>query len=1060
MSTKRSVCTVWKTCCLGVLVCGWLAATVVAADSRVEDIPDDWSPTGLHLLNPVKAVASSYLDGGYEPSRAIDRNRGTKWVGTTAPSSESPQWITIQLLGPQEVSAVAVFGERVKNDGVLDAQIQVSLAERGEFSTVAVVKNARSRQWLASFDSVKTSAVRLLITRSGGPTTHTDIYEIMVFGRPLSPEELKAHAVEHFGTCSQRVKNLMSEAKRFTSDTGSVFAVLATRIAQLERQLQALSERYNQWDALDVPARRQLVTQIEQLEHQGEQLARWLEPVAAEWPAKAKDIASVRQAAADIAEREKVVVHRIDSQIHLISNKIVIRFDEGKSTWDATWIDPDAALRGARFQVEVDGQTLRPDQSQIKVERLEDTLGVGVQIRERWGKEVQVEHVLRVVQGRPAVVIAGSITNRTDHDISLGSVQMVNVAAENGGWWYAGQLIQSPGAVYVGGSSFLSSRPVSGTAQTYSGTGVLALAHQDPPSALTIGYLTALEARPTLRATFRPAEGGKEMLATLPFLGRKLRPGAKLSLDEVVVSAYRDPYEALEQYGDAVATVARYPVRKGPTALWCSWYAHRMGMTEDLVLANAAVAAEHFKPLGFEIMQLDHGWERGDVTGDWVANKRFPHGLKWLADQLRSRYGLRLGVWIAPTDVAETSQTFKEHSDWMLKDANGKPRVNWRWYWKPNPNCFELDASHPEAEKFIEETFARLSADGVSYYKIDFIAASGGEHFHQHDPYCTRGWGVLRRAMDALRRGAGPKAWIRYCQTPPLLSVGLADSTIGGPDTSDAGLRGNIDELRVNAGALAAGWWLNDRLYHREVCDMSVSMLAGVEEVRMRLAIITLAGCSVSFSDELQYLPPSRIRMMQRCLPPGGPPMRPLDLFQRGIPSIWHLHCKNDADEWDVVGLFNFETEPEERSVDLRRLGLSGDTVVFECWERKLLGIFKDRITVELPPQSSRILYLRPLAGRPQIVGTDMHLLGGYHEIQRLAWDAKKCTLSGRYQRAPGIPGRAYIYLPAEYFPHFDFPLRDTSARLTYVEGNLWMQEVEFREATCDWSIPFDGPSQ
>ena len=49
-----------------------------------------------------------------------------------------------------------------------------------------------------------------------------------------------------------------------------------------------------------------------------------------------------------------------------------------------------------------------------------------------------------------------------------------------------------------------------------------------------------------------------------------------------------------------------------------------MGMTEEIVLANAAVAARHFKPLGLDIMQLDHGWQRGDITGDWVPNERFP----------------------------------------------------------------------------------------------------------------------------------------------------------------------------------------------------------------------------------------------------------------------------------------------------------------------------------------------------------------------------------------------------------------------------------------------------
>src|SRR5439155_4879946 len=410
-------------------------------------------------------------------------------------------------------------------------------------------------------------------------------------------------------------------------------------------------------------------------------------------------------------------------------------------------------------------------------------------------------------------------------------------------------------------------------------------------SALIIGYLTAAVARPELAATFRPGKS-TTLAATQRLLGRKLPAKQAIDLDVVYLASSADPFTALDDYARA-AEGASSPRKRRATALWCSWYAHRMDVSEELVLANAAVVAKYFKPLGFEIMQLDHGWQTGDITGDWTVDRNsFPHGFKWLADELKSRYGLKLGLWIAPTDAAETSELFKQHPDWMLKDGSGKPLVNWKWYWKPNPNCYELDATNPAAAKYIHDTFARLTDEGAAYYKIDFIASSGGEQFVQSDPTATRGWTNLIRAMQSVRAGAGKDAWIRYCQTPPLLSAGLADSAYGGDDTLDAGVPNTFHVLRDNARSLAAGYWINDRLYHREVCDMSVRMQADVEEVRVRLALMTLAGCSISFSDELVHLPPSRIRMMQQCLPPGAPPMRPIDLFDRTVPSIWKLHCK------------------------------------------------------------------------------------------------------------------------------------------------------------------------
>jgi hypothetical protein len=197
---------------------------------------------------------------------------------------------------------------------------------------------------------------------------------------------------------------------------------------------------------------------------------------------------------------------------------------------------------------------------------------------------------------------------------------------------------------------------------------------------------------------------------------------------------------------------------------------------------------------------------------------------------------------------------------------------------------------------------------------------------------------------------------------------------------------------------------------------------------------------------------------MQQCLPPGNPPMKPLDLFDRPVPSIWHTHCKNAAAEWDVVGLFNVEAKPEERTVDLTSLGLPADAefAVFEFWREESLGIHKKSVTLTLPPQSNRILSIRSVNGHPQIIGTDMHVLQGYHEIKQSTWDEKTNTLSGRYQRAAGLTGKAFLYVPAGYQPHFDFPLADTSARLTHVSGCIWMQEISFTDAEYAWKIRFD----
>lgn len=749
---------------------------------------------------------------------------------------------------------------------------------------------------------------------------------------------------------------------------------------------------------------------------------------------------------------------RDGSLIKLRNDAVALTFDDQHNTWDATWT-VEAAIHKASFALEVNGKTLRAPSGVAEVRPFQDKLGTGKEIVQRWTNVVEVVNGFRVYDNHPGLAVFAQIRNATGANVSLGTQHMIDLYASTDVGWKLGKPTMSPASVYVASFSELQCLPADTSKErNYSSSSFLGLSSREPGTGLVVGFLRTLQGFPNLDAKFETGKGGTRLLAHTACNGRVLGPGESVELDPVYVVAETNGYAALEHYGDAFAAFAQEPVRTGATALWCSWYAHRMAMSEDLVLANAAVAAKYFKPLGFEIMQMDHGWQRGDITGDWVPNERFPHGLRWLSDQLKQRYGLRLGAWIAPTDVAAPSETFQKHPDWMLKDEHGNPRVNWKWYWKPNPNCYELDASNPDAAKWIENTFAQLTDWGVSYYKIDFIAASGGQQFVQSNPKVTRGWGVLRNAMEAIRRGAGTNAWIRYCQTPPVLSAGLADSVIGGNDTLDAGLNGNIEVLRTSARSLAAGYWLNDRDYHREVCDMSVRMQADVEETRLRMAIMTLAGCSISFSDEFQFLPSSRIRMMQCCLPPGNPPMKPIDLFERPIPSIWRIHCKNDADEWDVVGLFNFENTPEERTVDFASLGFptNQDVTVFEFWEQQFLGIKHDKLTMTLPPQTSRILAIHKLSDHPQVIGTDMHLLQGYHELKQLRWDDKAHVLSGECQRLPDFSGKLFVYVPKGFNPHFDFPLTTNSASLTHIAGNVWAHEINFAAARQAWRIPFD----
>ncbi len=744
----------------------WGPHGAVLAAGRVEPIPADWQSAAQSPVKIRRAEASSSLSDQYAPERICDGDRRhTKWVAPLRPSATAPQWVTLSPAGgPRSVSGVAVFGERVDNDGIIDADIQVRTG--GEFRTVASVRDAKSPAWRAQFEAVTTDQVRLLVLRSGGPTDHTDVWEVEVYGDPISDTELRAHLANMLTGLRQAVVLPDGVGVGGVSNLTNLPARFRAKWDQAVNSLKELSGRQTEWAT--VP-RAVLTHDLDEAEEAAAAIARIrarLAQRAAGASQRSELLARVRATGAGPGASPQEAV--------LTNRALTVRLERETGRWNAAWHDPvPVTLAGVGFAVEVNGTNAVATPAPAASREFRDPLGDGLCLLQTWEHGgVRIERELRLYPNRAVLTVGGRIVNGSAAEIRLGTTELLKIGDRGG--WELGSTWESPAAVYIQGHSLLRSKAFASpggsdpaTVHEYRSSGVLALAGREPAAACVIGYLRAEEASPDLAATFRVDDGGTSLSAASRFMGRVLGAGETIELNRICVTAGSDAFQLLEAYGEALARCSPHPARTGPTGLWCSWYAHRMGMTEEKVLANAAVAARHFQPLGLQIMQLDHGWQRGDITGDWVTNERFPHGLRWLADELKRRHNLRLGVWISPTDVAETSELYRQHPDWMLRGSDGKPRVNWRWYWVPNPNCYELDATQPEAYREIVKTFRRLTGEGVSYYKIDFIAAAGGEQFVQQDRKATRGWSALRRSMEAIREGAGEEAWIRYCQTPP-----------------------------------------------------------------------------------------------------------------------------------------------------------------------------------------------------------------------------------------------------------------------------------------------------
>ena len=92
-----------------------------------------------------------------------------------------------------------------------------------------------------------------------------------------------------------------------------------------------------------------------------------------------------------------------------------------------------------------------------------------------------------------------------------------------------------------------------------------------------------------------------------------------------------------------------------PPMGWNPWncYANQGdGVTEDIVMDAARSMAANLAPHGYQYINLDCGWStkhRDPATGSLLVNTtRFPHGMKWLGDQIHAlglqMHSLRLQI--------------------------------------------------------------------------------------------------------------------------------------------------------------------------------------------------------------------------------------------------------------------------------------------------------------------------------------------------------------------------------------------------------------------------------
>ncbi len=147
-------------------------------------------------------------------------------------------------------------------------------------------------------------------------------------------------------------------------------------------------------------------------------------------------------------------------------------------------------------------------------------------------------------------------------------------------------------------------------------------------------------------------------------------------------------------------------------------------MNEDRILNEIDIAHR----MGVEVFVLDSGWY--DKAGDWtVSQERFPNGLKSVKAKLDS-YGMKLGLWIGPTEAAASSRVVREHPEWrMSRDGIvGEPRGDWG-----KERNYSMCLVSGYADALADELIRLAHETGATYFKWDGIDQYGcSDPHHNH----------------------------------------------------------------------------------------------------------------------------------------------------------------------------------------------------------------------------------------------------------------------------------------------------------------------------------------
>lgn len=484
-----------------------------------------------------------------------------------------------------------------------------------------------------------------------------------------------------------------------------------------------------------------------------------------------------------------------------------------------------------------------------------------------------------------------------------------------------------------------------------------------------------------------------------------VKPGESRVSQKIVI-AYGSYDEIAETVYNDLKRTHGSRTEKGAIVGWCSWYDLYSQISEESVTKTVEAINYHKNIIPMDVIQIDDGFQK--TVGDWEVNEKFPHGWEPIIAKIKAS-GATPGIWLAPALVHNSTETFKNHPDWLMRNENNEligAHGNW------GEPSYPLDFSNPEAYDFAMNLIKAEYNRGFRYFKFDFnaIYANGRTSFAGDKTSLE----LYRHVYKGYRDVIGEDSYLCACSGFCRGTFGFADSSRIGPDSPPSWKTPDISCLsgcieQVGYSAHANGIFL--------INDPDVTYLYAPTlkdgELRTWHSMVGLTGGTQMISDPLWKKENSaQLRMMEIISPPAkekAVPMKPAtDKFNRRFGFI----AKRPYGNFATCEIYNPYEEKAIINTELDKLLQIGENFhVWSYWDEKYLGVQSYNIPLNLDSHSCKVLRFTPVEPNKAtyFIGSNLHISMGAAEIADIK-HAENSVSIDLNPNAGAREGSIYIY--------------------------------------------------